>query len=93
LRVTKKQILLLIAIRKGGELGEFPDIDQVLLNLDYETSKASIQFSIRALIKNNWVAKQELEPRRGQHRRVLSLTQEGYRIAEVHSKTQSADVE
>jgi hypothetical protein len=87
LRVTKKQILLLIAIRKGGELGEFPDIDQVLSNLDYETSKASLQFSIRALIKNNWVTKQELEPRRGQKRRVLALTSEGYRIAESHIKT------
>jgi len=92
LRVTKKQILLLTAIRRCGKYGEFPDIDQILHNLGYKTSKSSLQFSIRALVKNNWVTKQELELRRGQSRRVLSLTQEGYRIVETHTKTQSAGV-
>lgn len=92
LRVTKKQIALLAAIRKGGDSGNFPDIDQVLKNLSYETTKQSLQFSIRALIKNGWVVKGDLEVRRGQERRVVFLTHAGYLIVNKYSKS-GADVE
>lgn len=89
MRVTVKQTLLLAAIRKGNGRGGFADIDQVLFNLDYKTTKQSLQFSLRALIKHGLIEKRDLEPRRGQQRRILSLTKEGYRVAEACCKTGS----
>ncbi|MGZ8497403.1 MAG: hypothetical protein ACXWXL_03270 [Candidatus Binatia bacterium] len=68
----------------GDGAGRYPDLDQVLKNLSYETGKKSLQFSIRALIKNGWAEKLDLERRRGQDRRVLKLTPEGFRIVKPH---------
>lgn len=91
MRLTKKQLSLIAAIQKGGERGELPDLNQILQNLNYETSKQSLQFSIRALVRKGVIEKRELEARRGQQRRVLSLTAAGYQIAAAHYKTHSAD--
>ncbi|MGZ8172596.1 MAG: hypothetical protein ACXWT0_01710 [Methylobacter sp.] len=87
MRITNKQIALLAAIRKGGDNGEFTDLDQILANLDYDTTKQSLQFSLRALIKRGWAIKHEQETRRKQSRRVISLTALGYDIAAARCKT------
>jgi DNA-binding MarR family transcriptional regulator len=85
LRITKKQILLIAAISEVNEEGGFTDIDQILENLEYRTSKQSLQFSLRALIKNGFAEKRGLECRRGQSRVVISLTKRGYEIAQLHA--------
>jgi len=83
LRVTKKQYLLINVIGTTNDDGDFLDIDQILDKLPYETSKQSLQFSIRALVKNGFAEKRGLEERRGQSRIVISLTKEGYRLAQL----------
>lgn len=85
MRVTKKQTLLITAIGKINADESFLDINQVLDSLAYETTKQSLQFSLRALIRNGFVEKRERECRRGQSRVVFSLTKEGYRIAEANA--------
>lgn len=76
--LTKKQIAILETIRKGDDNGDFLDVDTLLLKLPYETSKASFQFSIRALVKRGLVAK-GYETRRGRNRVTYSLTPEAVR--------------
>lgn len=83
MRVTKKQYLLINVIGTTNDDGDFLDIDQILDKLPYETSKQSLQFSIRALVKNGFAEKRGLEERRGQSRIVISLTKEGYRLAQL----------
>lgn len=85
MRVTKKQIALITVIGATNDDGGFPDIDQILEKLPYVTTKQSLQFSLRALIKNGFAEKRGLELRRGQSRVVLSLTKEGYRMMQTHS--------
>lgn len=80
MRLTNKQKLLLKAICKGSGDGSPPDLDQILDNLEYETSKESLQFSIRKLIAKGLIEKRDLEHRRGQYRRVISLTKKGYEV-------------
>lgn len=85
MRVTKKQIALITTIGAANDDGGFLDIDQILEKLSYVTTKQSLQFSLRALIKNGYVEKRGLETRRGQGRIVISLTKEGYRMMQTHA--------
>lgn len=82
---------MLEAISLGGSDGELPDIDQILTNLSYDTTKESLQFSIRKLVEKELIEKKELEPRRGKIRRVISLTQAGYEVISF-SATSSIDL-
>ena len=66
-------------INKGNPDGSFCDLDEVLERIPWETSKESLQFSVRALIKKDLVMKQGLEKRRSRSRRLLSLTEKGFR--------------
>lgn len=73
--LTTKQIWILQTIRKHWERHhEDIDIDQLLESLPYETTKASVQFSIRALIKKGMILKCECEVRRCRKRRVIKIT-------------------
>ena len=65
---------------KGNEDGTFVDLDEVLDRVPYETTKQSIQFSIRALVKKELIEKQEREKRRGRSRVVLGPTELGYSV-------------
>jgi predicted transcriptional regulator len=78
IRLTTKQIQIMDIIVKGNPDGSFVDIDELLVRLPYETTKQSIQFSVRALISKNLIEKQPRELRRGRQRVVLSPTREGY---------------
>lgn len=73
-----KQTTILNIIVKGNPDGTFMDLDQLLEALPYETTKSSIHFSLRALIKKGFVEKGELRFRDTQHRRVIKPTYRGY---------------
>lgn len=76
--LSDKQIALMIAVAKGDGAGDFADIDQVLERLPYKTSKQSLQFSIRSLLKRGLLERKPIEVRRGRARRPLALTPRGY---------------
>lgn len=83
--LTGKQIALLKIVVEGNGndlLGKFiaVDLDQVLERLPYRTSKQSLQFSIRALVKKEVIKKESAENRRGRSRVLLSPTLLGRRV-------------
>lgn len=74
MHLTVKQIELLSVIAKGEGPGLPSDLDQILDKVSYETSKQSIQFSIRALIARGLIYKRGVEKRRGRQRQVIAST-------------------
>ena len=77
--LTTKQRDIMAAIMAGnrgpdGHRESWLDIDQLLERVPYRTTKASMQFSIRALIDKGMLTKGEIEQRRGRKRRVLVPT-------------------
>ena len=85
MHLTTKQLHILSTVIKGNPDGSFIDLDQLLERLPYETTKQSIQFSIRALIAKKLLMKHPREKRRGRSRVILSATDLGYRIMSPHS--------
>lgn len=77
MHLTTKQIELLRVIAAANPDGCACDLDQVIERINYETTKASIQFSIRALIKHGLIEKTGAEKRRGRKRVLISVTKEG----------------
>ncbi|WKZ86330.1 MarR family transcriptional regulator [Ralstonia pickettii] len=77
MHLTVKQIELMRVIGAGNPDGSPADLDQVLERLNYETTKSSIQFSIRALIKHGLIEKGGREKRRGRQRVLLLITSAG----------------
>lgn len=77
MHLTVKQIELMRVIGAGNPDGSPADLDQVLERLSYETTKASLQFSIRALIKHGLIEKGAREKRRGRQRVLLLITPAG----------------
>lgn len=84
MRLTVKQIEIMGILNAGNgiDAGKFSpcDLDQLLERLSYRTTKDSIQFSIRALVKKELVEKKGTEVRRGRSRVLLSLTKSGKAI-------------
>lgn len=79
--MTNKQIQVMKVILKGNgadESGNFipVDIDQLLERIPYETTKASMQFTIRYLIKKGCITK-EHEIRRSYNRAIYIPTEQG----------------
>jgi DNA-binding MarR family transcriptional regulator len=82
MKLTNKQIQIMQVIVKGEGLDAekkfIPvDLDQLLERLPYKTTKASIQFSIRALVAHDLIHKAGQEVRRGRQRVLLSPTERG----------------
>lgn len=77
MHLTQKQIELLRVIGARNPDGGAVDLDQILERLTYETTKQSLQFSVRALIAHNLIQKDAPEKRRGRTRTVISLTEQG----------------
>lgn len=76
--LTDKQYKILSVLCDGNgqdEKGEFvpADIDELLERLAYQTTKPSLQFSIRPLVKAKYVEK-SYEKRRGAKRVLLTPT-------------------
>lgn len=78
--MSQKQVAIMRAIMRGNTEGDFLDLDELLTVLPYSTSKQSLQFSIRALIKHGLVEKKPEELRRGRLRRVLAPTLLAYEL-------------
>ena len=53
------------------------DLDQLLERVPYQTTKASMQFSLRALIKKGLIEKTGSENRRGRRRTLIKVTAAG----------------
>lgn len=82
--MTIKQYKILTVLCHGNgknDDGEFIpcDIDELLDRLSYRTSKESMQFSIRALVRRNLLTK-EKETRRGSSRVVLTPSPSAFHI-------------
>ena len=78
MRFTDKQREIMSLLIRANPDGTFLDIDQLIESLSYRTSKESLQFSIRTLIKHGMVTKAEREIRRARCRTVLVPTGLGY---------------
>jgi predicted transcriptional regulator len=76
--LTDKQHSVLTTVVKGNLDGSFVDLDQLIEQVDYKTTKEAIQFVIRSLIKKGLMEKKTTEKRRGRRRAVLGATPEGY---------------
>ena len=74
--LTDKQKDIIKTLNLGYERGHLLDLDELLEGLPYKTTKQSIQFSIRALIKKGLVEKGHTRQRSDNryHRRTLGLT-------------------
>ena len=73
-----KQTIILNTVVKGNPDGTFCDLDQLLESLPYDTTKQSLQFSLRALINKGFAERGELRKRDGQHRTIIKPTYKGY---------------
>lgn len=72
MNLTEKQMAILQVVSEKNKDGSATDLDQILERLNYQTTKASIQFSIRALILHGLIAKaDEWEKRRGRMRVII----------------------
>lgn len=74
--LSEKQKTILKVIQKGID-GDFVDLDQLLELVDYETTKQSMQFSIRALVNRRLIEKLPTETRRGRARVRYRITRDG----------------
>lgn len=81
MHLTTKQIELLRVIGAGNEDGSATDLDEILERVRYETTKQSLQFSIRALIGHGLIEKKGVEKRRGRQRQVIGATALGLTYA------------
>ncbi|HHW3598074.1 TPA: hypothetical protein ACUA33_005125 [Escherichia coli] len=83
--LTDKQKDIIKTLNLGYERGHLLDLDELLEVLPYKTTKQSIQFSIRALIKKGLVEKGHTRQRSDNryHRRTLGLTTLGRAKAEL----------
>jgi predicted transcriptional regulator len=77
MHLTAKQGELLRVIAAGNGENDPADLDEILERVRYETTKQSLQFSIRAMIKHGLIAKRGVEKRRGRMRQVLFATELG----------------
>jgi len=75
--LTTKQLELLRVIAAGNEDGTPCDLNQILENIRYHTTKDSLQFSLRILIHRGLVEKLAPEVRRGAKRRLIGVTSAG----------------
>ncbi len=84
MRLTVNQSRVLTCLIKRNTDGSDLDLDQLLdrLSIDYDwtTSKASLQFTIRQLMKLSVMERCELDQRRGKARRILRITDLGRKV-------------
>lgn len=84
MRMTQKQIALMTCLAEKNTDGSYLDLDQLLTRLrdewGWDTTKPSIQFSIRNMVSEGMIVKKPRENRRGRQRSVLALTDLGMRV-------------
>lgn len=72
--LTIKQHALMSVICSRNTDGTPVDLDQLLERLPYETTKESLQFSLKALVARGMIVKLDKEKRRGRCRRLIEAT-------------------
>tara|TARA_R110000744_G_scaffold81833_8_gene160669 strand:+ start:412 stop:726 length:315 start_codon:yes stop_codon:yes gene_type:complete len=90
MRLTIKQYQLIMVVGVGnkhddGSHRSWCDLDEILDRLPYETTKQSLQFSIRALIKKGMIIRGDRELLRGRMRRKIVPTQMAFEMAQTVS--------
>ena len=83
MHLTVKQIALMKTIGQKNEDGTALDLDQIIERLSYTTTKASLQFSLRALIKHGLIEKLGKEVRRGRAHQLIGVTEAGQPYAKM----------
>lgn len=73
MNLTRKQVHILEILMKGDDDGGLLDMDTLLEKIAYETSKQSMQFSMRILM-NKGLVERHYELRRSRKRAVYSLS-------------------
>lgn len=79
MNLTTKQAALLRVIIDGDPTGPV-DIDQILVRLPYETTKQSLQFSLRAMVDKGCIEKAGQVSRRGRSRVTYIATPTGHAL-------------
>lgn len=77
MNITAKQISIIGVIVAGNPDGSPADLDEIIERINYDTTKASIQFSIRSLIAQGVIEKAGMEKRRGRKRVLIVATAAG----------------
>lgn len=75
MNLTHKQHELLRVITGGTATTGGIDLDEILDAIRYDTTKASLHFSLRALIAHGLIVKKGIEKRRGHQRQVIVSTE------------------
>ncbi|MEO9497597.1 MAG: hypothetical protein ABJG42_24200 [Vibrio splendidus] len=88
MHLTIKQREIIKVIMEGNldpDNQRFCDVDlnQILERINYKTTKHSLQFSIRSLIKKGVIVKGDRECRRGKSRQTFKMTEMGEKLLEV----------
>jgi DNA-binding MarR family transcriptional regulator len=91
MELTSKQIHILTVILKKNPDGRAVDLDQILSRLPYETTKDSLHFSLRALIKKGLIEKGGFENRRGERRRIIQLSKLGESLLTIEESEEYLD--
>jgi hypothetical protein len=77
MNLTIKQIEIMKVVVAGATAGAVVDIDQLLERLPYKTTKASLQFSLRAVERHGLIDRSFAEHRRERLRRLIAPTELG----------------
>ena len=81
--LSYRMIMILEVILKRNEDGTKVDLDQIIERVDYDVTKAAIQFTLRRMCEHGVIEKCGTEVRRGRSRVVYRATKLGYDAIKV----------
>jgi len=79
--LTNKQLELMRVVIAKNEDGSPTDLDQIIDRINYATTKQSIQFTVRSLVKHGLIEKVGVEKRRDRQRVLIVSTDLGCQFA------------
>ncbi len=92
MRLTERQLELLKVIGAGNPDGTVADLDQIIERASYKPTKASIQFSLRALEAHELIERAGTEKRRARQRALWKVTAMGQHYFNYHTHTSAPPV-
>lgn len=81
---SEKHLDVMRVLTVGNENKSPVDLDQLLERLSYKTTKQAFQFTLRTMIRHEWVAKLGVEKRRVRNRVLIGITPLGTQYYESH---------
>jgi predicted transcriptional regulator len=84
---------VIVTGNEGAPEDQHADLDQVLERISRETTKSSLQFTIRALIANGMIEKLPQVHRRGRMRAVFRATDLGKMVGGVRGQSSIVEPE